>query len=117
MSTTLINLEYVQEIADNDTEFITELLNDYITKVPEQYQLLANAFEQQNTDQTRFMAHKLKSSFQFTGVSLLVELAQKIEKRCTENDLSEVGTFINEMNPLIQTTIEELNAEIKKLNT
>jgi HPt (histidine-containing phosphotransfer) domain-containing protein len=62
-----IDLSYLYEIADNETDFIKEMITDYIEKIPAQFDELCAHAKESNFERTKFIAHKLKSSFQFMG--------------------------------------------------
>jgi HPt (histidine-containing phosphotransfer) domain-containing protein len=111
-----INLEYLYEIADNETDFVKEMINDYIAKLPVQFHELETAFAEKDFPQTGFIAHKLKSSFQFMGASQLIILSQEIEQLSKESKEEDIRTRFSEMVPIIDLVLNELNNKLTALS-
>lgn len=112
---THIDLSYLYEIAEDDKDFITEMISDYIEKVPIQFAELKQAAEAQNFEQTHFIAHKIKSSFQFMGAKQLLELASNIEKVSRTTDTQSVKTDLLAMTPVVELVIAELKHQLSIL--
>jgi CheY-like chemotaxis protein len=110
-----INLSYLYEIADDDIDFVKEMISDYIEKVPEQYTELKKVFSEQDFEQTRFIAHKIKSSFQFMGARQLIELAYSIEQRSQTSDTETITQNLNVMEPLVEQVLDELRHQLSVL--
>jgi HPt (histidine-containing phosphotransfer) domain-containing protein len=110
-----INLEYLYEIADNETDFVKEIINDYLSNVPAQFVELEKAVLTLDKESTRFMAHKMKSAFQFMGVQTLVELSQQMEK-AEDNDALEIyKQNIGLMRPIVAGVLVELEHKLTLL--
>lgn len=110
-----IDLSYLYEIADDDTDFVKEMISDYIAKVPEQIAELQKEFGQRNFGQTRFIAHKIKSSFQFMGAQKLVELAHNIEKISQEENTQAIERDLTTMEPIVKEVLTELQHQLSIL--
>lgn len=109
-----IDLGYLYEIADNEMDFVKEMINDYIAKIPIQFDELCAAAEAADFEKTRFISHKLKSSFQFMGAEQLITLAYAIEKLSEAKEESSINEKLGQMKGQVQSVIEELH---HKLNT
>jgi HPt (histidine-containing phosphotransfer) domain-containing protein len=112
---THIDLSYLYEIAEDDKDFITDMISDYIQKVPLQFAELQQAAEEQNFEQTHFIAHKIKSSFQFMGAKQLVELASNIEKVSRTPDTQLIKTDLATMKPVVELVLAELKHQLSIL--
>jgi HPt (histidine-containing phosphotransfer) domain-containing protein len=103
-----INLEYLYEVADDDTDFVKEIIDDYLNKMPGQFAELENAVGKDDQESTKFIAHKMKSSFHFVGAQILVELAQQIENAETDTHLEVYARNIGLMKPVLEQVLVEL---------
>lgn len=112
---TYIDLSYLYEIADGDSEFIKEMLSDYIEKVPQQFAELRQSIRDQNFEQAHFDAHKVKSSFQFVGVKQLVERAANIEIVSKTANAPSISGDLAMMEPIVGLMLAELKLELSKL--
>lgn len=110
-----INLEYLYEIADNEIDFVKEIINDYLTNVPTQFVELEKAVSTQDKESTKFIAHKMKSAFQFMGVQTLVELSQQMEKAEDDNALEVYKQNIGLMKPIVEGVLVELEHKLTSL--
>jgi HPt (histidine-containing phosphotransfer) domain-containing protein len=115
MNYTYINLDYLNEVSDGDIDFVNEIINDYLNKVPIQFVELQAAVNAGDDDAARFIAHKMKSSFQFMGVEQLVLLAQQIEN--AEMDQKDIvfNECIGTMTPIIHIVLDELKHKLSTL--
>lgn len=112
---TYINLTYLYEIADDDADFVKEMITDYVAQVPEQFHELKRVFTERDYEQTRFLAHKIKSSFQFMGAQKLVELAYNIEKVSQAQDAVTITQDLEAMEPVVNHVLNELQNTLATL--
>lgn len=110
-----INLEYLYEIADNETDFVKEIINDYLSNVPAQFVELEKSIATQDLESTRFNAHKMKSAFQFMGVQTLVELSQQMEKAEDKDAVTIYNQNIELMKPIVESVLVELKHKLTTL--
>lgn len=110
-----INLEYLYEIADNETDFVKEIINDYLSKVPDQFVELEKAVTTRDQEATVFIAHKMKSSFQFMGAQILVELSQQMERAEGDDALDIYKQNIELMKPIVEGVLVELKDKLTTL--
>ncbi|MES2780022.1 MAG: Hpt domain-containing protein [Bacteroidota bacterium] len=112
---THINLSYLYDIADNDIDFVKEMITDYIIKVPVQFTEMQTVFWERNFEQTHFIAHKIKSAFQFVGAQQLVELARNIERVSETQDIETITQDLAAMEPVVKLVLTELQSELSVL--
>lgn len=112
---THINLEYLYEVADGDADFIKEIITDYLTKVPDQFDQLLVVAEAGDIEAIKFIAHKMKSSFQFMGVQSLIELSQQIENAPDEMRMELFKQNRERMLPIVDEVLAELKDKLKAL--
>jgi HPt (histidine-containing phosphotransfer) domain-containing protein len=112
---TYINLEYLYEVADNDTDFVREIITDYLNNVPEQLAQMENVAAAGDIEAVKFIAHKMKSSFQFMGVQQLIELSQQMEHAPEENRLDVFKNNSRLMKPIVESVLKELTHKLETL--
>jgi HPt (histidine-containing phosphotransfer) domain-containing protein len=112
MNEQFTNLDYLYEVADNDLDFVREIINDYLSKVPGQFDELKKAVDGRDEPSAKFIAHKLKSSFQFMGVQQLVELSQQMESAAEASKEDVYTQCIGKMAPIIEAVLLELKQKL-----
>lgn len=110
-----INLEYLYEIADNEIDFVKEIISDYLAKVPAQFTDLEKAVASEDIEATKFIAHKLKSSFQFMGVQTLVDLSNQMEKAEGGAAAEVYRQNMELMSPIVESVLTELTHKLETL--
>jgi HPt (histidine-containing phosphotransfer) domain-containing protein len=111
---THVNLEYLYEVSDGDHGFVKEIITDYLNNVPPQFLEMESAVAKADLEATKFIAHKIKSSFQFIGAQTLVNLATEIENTDGKYIKQVSEKNIELMKPIIEIVLSELK---KKLTT
>lgn len=112
-----IDLDYITEMADGDVVFVIEMINDYKTKIPEYIADLNKAASDKNTDEVKFYAHKLASSFMMMGAKQLNEIAVKIEHNIKGSmAIEQLLAELRKMDELFMNVRKELDEELILLN-
>ncbi|MES2701261.1 MAG: Hpt domain-containing protein [Bacteroidota bacterium] len=75
-----INLEYINEMADGDNEFLVQIIANYLSSIPDTRDKLVAAADTADYKQCIFYAHKLKGTFQFIGCFQLAGMFEEIEE-------------------------------------
>ncbi|MCH9661881.1 MAG: response regulator, partial [Bacteroidetes bacterium] len=75
-----VDITTLLDTFDNDTEFITTLLEVFIKTTPEDYKSMRHCMEKEYYPRASSLAHKLKSSFMNLGMTELGHHLQQIEK-------------------------------------
>lgn len=70
---------YLKTISPDNQKFITDILNIFLKESKTILQLLQTAVENDNKEDIKKMAHKLKSGFHAIGASSMAEKAKIIE--------------------------------------
>lgn len=112
---THINLEYLYEVADGDADFMKEIINDYLSKVPDQFDQLLEVAAAGDNEAVKFIVHKMKSSFQFMGVQSLVDMAQQIENAPDEVRMERFHENRGRMQPVVEEVLAELKDKLSTL--
>jgi HPt (histidine-containing phosphotransfer) domain-containing protein len=109
----------LEEIADGDTEFMAELLNQYLTDqfLTDAVQLidvLAPALESSNAEDLERAAHTLKSSSANVGAMTLSNLCEDLQCIGRSGDLSEAATKVPLAISEYARVCDELKARLEK---
>ncbi len=111
-----IRLEYLEEMSDGEVEFKTELITDYLEKVPLYISDLEKAVMDEDKEQSVFFAHKLKASFQFMGCDKPAQWTHTIEQTYkADSDAPQMKQLLQcilQESPLI---MDELTIELDSL--
>ena len=111
------NFSYLNEVSCGLPEFIVELLEKYITGVPNDFALLQSVAQNNDDEEIRKAAHKLISSTRIVGAEVLTEKLKFIEKESIKGGFSNQALdIIKEIEPLIHQSIEESKEKIKELS-
>jgi CheY-like chemotaxis protein/HPt (histidine-containing phosphotransfer) domain-containing protein len=77
-----VNLEQLKEFSGDDETFEKELIKEFITNFPKDFQNLANDFYNKKMKETKFWIHKIKSPLRMLGLSKILEQLEKLNKLC-----------------------------------
>jgi HPt (histidine-containing phosphotransfer) domain-containing protein len=108
-----IDLTYLNELCDNDSSFIVDILETFLIEVPKDIQQLKTYIQAENIVHTGLLIHKTKASLKLLGVQELLTFAVKAEQLAkidSENVfILELGaTFCNYLNDLVSNTTLKL---------
>jgi signal transduction histidine kinase/DNA-binding NarL/FixJ family response regulator len=69
VSLSVVNLDYLRELSLGDTEFENAIVRQFIVQVPEELNLLQEAVDAENRLQIKSIAHGMKSSVAYLGLT------------------------------------------------
>jgi len=109
----IIDLDYLREISKGNTEFEMAMIRQFIVQVPEEIQALKSAIEQHDFQHITAIAHGLKSSVSFMGLSVKLEpvLRQIEEHASTTKNIAAVQQHFEQL----QQDCQEAVAEVRSL--
>ena len=73
------NLAKVYALSDNDPEFVNEILNLFVTEVPEDLTQIGEGIKNKDHKHTYAFAHKLKPTLDLLGLNVAFEEILQIE--------------------------------------
>lgn len=73
------NLAKVYALSDNDSEFVDEILNLFVTEVPEDLMQIGEGIKNKDHKHTYAFAHKLKPTLDLLGLNVAFEEILEIE--------------------------------------
>ncbi|MDG2990830.1 Hpt domain-containing protein [Candidatus Synechococcus calcipolaris G9] len=98
----LIDWDYLSQLSGGDTEFEQELLLTFVEDAQLHLSAAKTALADNNIDQIKREAHHLKGSGGNVGATTIQGLATELEQQAKENDLSEAGSLIANMESICQ---------------
>jgi CheY-like chemotaxis protein len=109
----LYDLSMVRSVSEGDGAFIKKMVALFIKTVPPNVQELSKALEEENWDQVRKMAHKLKSTIDSMGVIAIREDIRTVESNAKElKSLDQIPALVRKIETVIDQCIEQLQLEI-----
>lgn len=112
---TVVNLEYLYTITEGNEEFIEDILGTFFSKVAYELEDLLKHCRNRNFEELRFVAHKLKSSFNIIQFDKVVELLNEIDQtQSTEVSWSRFDFIVKFIHMLFEKGIEELKRQFPK---
>lgn len=112
-----IDLSYLSDLAEGDDSFIAEMLQLYITRVPNDVSKLELSINSSDWKTVRSTAHQMKSSFNHIGLKEIVPLIQSIEDSAHHvTDLELIPEKFAKVKLVCTQAVDELKSELRKLN-
>ncbi len=75
-----IDLSYLEEIANGNTDFIVEMIDLFLQQAPESLEGISERVSKKEWQTAGNLAHKLKPTFAMIGVMAGSKLSERIEK-------------------------------------
>ncbi|GAB3172837.1 response regulator [Telluribacter humicola] len=110
----VIDLTYLKNFSDGSREFEKEMIEMYLSKTPEEMNIIENAVREGDYDLIKKRAHKISSSFALMGVKEQ-GLLKKIEEYAGSHvDLVMIQTSFDKLKSIFQQSIVVLTKEFEK---
>ena len=109
-----VNLQYLKDTADGNNNLISEIINIFLNQTPEFLIKLDQASGSQNWNEVKTIAHKMKPTVSYVGISALTDTIKKIEDYSEQKvNLKEIPSLINNLKNICETAFIELRKELK----
>ncbi|MFQ3575364.1 MAG: Hpt domain-containing protein [Cytophagales bacterium] len=66
---TLTSLDYLKELSDNNSEFMMEMIETFLSQTPRMLELLEKHYQQNEFSLLQKLAHKMKPTLPMMGIS------------------------------------------------
>ncbi|HEX5112700.1 MAG TPA: ATP-binding protein [Saprospiraceae bacterium] len=104
------NLDYLKEVSGNNQDFINEMVNTFITTLPQTLGELSQAIASSDWDKVSRLAHQIKPSFTLMGLdSLRIKVVQIEESGKTRTKLDLLPELADDFIKHCNYAIEELS--------
>lgn len=112
--THLYNLDKLREMAGNDQDFIQKMVDMFLTQAPDMLAKISEHLNNEDYKKLRDIAHKMKPSLDFMGISSLHAEIRKIEKYAeARSNLSELPGLVQLLKQTTETVCDQLRQEFK----
>ena len=82
----VLNLEFIDQFSKDDKEFKKEIIQEFVTRVPDNIHTMEKAIQEKNYSIIHRIAHDMKTTVHFMGLTALIgHLLQKIEELASSN--------------------------------
>ncbi|MFZ7144011.1 MAG: response regulator, partial [Bacteroidota bacterium] len=111
-----INLSYLKQIAEGNESFVIEMIEMFLNKTPEAITEMYGHFKNKNWDEFRKVAHRIKPSFGYMGMSEIQNALTKVEMM-NEKELREpaVDELLIEIESRTSQAYAQLRTELTTL--
>jgi len=109
----IIDLNYLKDLSKGDTEFENAIIRQFILQLPEELDLLQEAIEKENMAKIKSLAHGMKSSVGYLG--LTNRLQQSLQRMETEAVNNAAPHHFQEDFDHVKQVCEQAITEAKKL--
>ncbi len=104
------NLDYLKEVSGNNQDFIQEMVNTFVTTLPQTLFELTEASENADWDKLSRLAHQIKPSFTLMGLeSLRIKIVQIEESGKTRTKLDLLPEMVEDFVKHCNYAIDELS--------
>lgn len=113
-----LDLTYLEEVTGGSSEMIVEMLEIFLSDTPDQLLSIERNVENEDWENVRAEAHKLKPTFQYVGLSESHMLIAEVETKARNKEeletisrlVESVKSNFNQVQSSIKNKIEELSS-------
>lgn len=105
----MINLDYLNEISDGNTDLIDDLIEMFFQQIPDYQKLLKDFYSKKDWFSLGRIAHKAKSAILMVGMHDLARELKKLEENAKE------GKNIHEYQEIIAKFVRESDIALQEL--
>jgi CheY-like chemotaxis protein len=105
------NLDYVKELSNGNTVFVSQMIQLFLTENPVEIQRLESAIQQKDFKTIYTVAHKIKSTISFAGLDSKIkdELNEMEDLALKNNDLPKIELLFSKIKEICLKAGEELS--------
>jgi HPt (histidine-containing phosphotransfer) domain-containing protein len=117
MATT--DLQYLREYSSNDNDFIVEMIELFLNNTPGFLKEMQEAFDEYDYPTVGKIAHKIKPSMTFMGISNGKEVCLALEEqgKSDKPDREVVESKVNELTEVCNSAFQELQKSLDELKS
>jgi signal transduction histidine kinase/CheY-like chemotaxis protein/HPt (histidine-containing phosphotransfer) domain-containing protein len=110
-----IQLDYLHSLSGGDVEFERQLLLQFIEQAPDELNQLQTAIENKEFESIRQVAHSLKSTVGYVGLSNLVDVhLTRLEQQAAEQQTGSVRTDFEHVKSRCLAAVQEVETLLEK---
>ena len=92
------NTKYLEEVSGGNQQFILEMLQIFLSRTPEVFEILRKSVQEEDWETIGFYAHKLKATYAYVGLEELKKVfglkTQEEVKKLIEFNFSNKGSIL-----------------------
>jgi signal transduction histidine kinase/DNA-binding response OmpR family regulator len=109
------DMHFLRELSDDNEQFYKDFLIMFLTNTPIAINAIKNAFVNDDWENLKLAAHKVKPSFNYVGLKELNALAAKIESQAKEKNPENIPAMITRIEEVMAYAIKELESELNTI--
>ena len=109
------DMHFLRELSDDNEQFYKDFLIMFLTNTPIAINAIKNAFVNDDWENLKLAAHKVKPSFNYVGLKELNALAAKIESQAKEKNPENIPAMITRIEEVMAHAIKELESELNTI--
>lgn len=112
-ATSLINLDYLRLMADNDEEMIQTMLAMLLEELPTEMEKIRQLAAVDNWNELTRVSHKMKSTLAFVGNSAMIDANKELERVTKyKTSLNLVPSLVATLDKCLPSVIGALQQEV-----
>jgi len=112
----VVDFNHLRSLLFNDTDYIKEMLQEFLNTMPGNKQELEEAAAQEQWERVAFLAHRLKSSLGIVPITNALDMTRDLEKAALEApDKRIVHSRMQELSSLLDAACREISGEIARI--
>lgn len=111
----LVDLSYLNSICNGDKQFMTDMINTFISNTPEAINEMQKWMSKARWESVSKTAHRIKPSITFMGIEKLKPVIKKIEQYGKENyNTDQIPDLVQNLSSHCQAAIKELRSILEE---
>ena len=116
MQGTKIDLSYLKQIGGDNPAFIMQMIEMFLQKTPVALEEMNEKFKQQNWEELKDIAHRIKPSYTYVGLGEIHKMLAEIEScSISKTNLETIPELLITVEKQSQAAFRALEAELSKL--
>ncbi|SEK72835.1 PAS domain S-box-containing protein [Chitinophaga rupis] len=112
----VVDFGHLRSILYNDTAYIKEMLQEFLTTMPKNVQEIQEAIQQQDWKRAAFLAHRLKSSLGIVPIVNAMETTRDLEKEAEQGtNIPAIHEKVQQLSAIMDAACQEVVQEMERL--
>jgi HPt (histidine-containing phosphotransfer) domain-containing protein len=108
------NLSKVYALSDNDPEFVIQIIELFVTEVPQDLKQMENGIKQKDHKQAYAYAHKIKPTLDLLGMTMAYEEILQLEDWTrAEGKKNEIEATFDSIQDQVDKAIKEIKKDFE----
>lgn len=111
----VVDFNHLRNLLFNDTDYIKEMLQEFLIAMPANMQEMREAAAQQQWNRVSFLAHRLKSSLGIVPIANAMEMTKDLEEKAQDaGEARHIPGKVEDLAALLERAYNEIRTEINK---